>query len=283
MTGILGFAIAAISIVFFYFFVVRVVDRAGQPDLSDTSKPYMQVGEETIYIQDLTTELDAHPQRTDPQVRAMLIDKLINDSVTLQKAAEEKIIELTPNVFNAINKDYSQRIELVSYVQQVKNADPTVITGSVIAVWFYNNDYVGPGGLEASKQIAFEKISAVRKRVVLGELTMLDAGRVLAEDTSLSEIDLAWQNNAYFSFSARADDKITIDPAFDQMIRSLEPGEVSSVYLAKNQDIDPSKRVDALYYVAKVTSKTAHPASARFKSYDEWLLFVKDAYDVTYY
>lgn len=271
-------------LVFGYFFTKNITNKTSK-NLSSSSHGgnssiIAKVGEENIYQTDLDYELERHPQKDEPGIKKKLLDKLVLDSVILQGGAADGVITLDSSIFNSQEKNYVKRVNSVEQIKKKINDMNSSIKGTVISIWFRNNDYIGPQGLEKSKQIAFEKISSLRQQIVDKKITIDEAGQIITDDTSLAEIDRAWTNNALFHFSASPTKRITMSKEFDDKIRALNPGEVTEVYLVTNVDKDPAKRYEALYYVAQVTEKNT---TTKALDYNSWLNQKKQTYAVTMY
>ncbi len=81
------------------------------------------VGAEKIYGGDLEYEYRQYPDlrgKTDP---AVMLDKLINDSIILQAGAKEGKITLDAYIFNNPEKDYSRRLQKVDSVRTSFGSD----------------------------------------------------------------------------------------------------------------------------------------------------------------
>jgi len=238
-----------------------------------------KVGAENLYQKDLDYELSLHPQKDDPQTSETILQKMITDSIVLQGGAADNLITIDSTIFNSPTKDYGKRIEAVTTVKEGVLAKAEHTKGTVISIWFRNNDYIGPLGLEKSKQVAYGKISALQNQIASGKITIDQAGEMIIKDATLAQIDKAWTNNAIFHFDATGTDRISFSSQFDTILRDLKPGEVSEVYLARNVDVDPNKRYEALYYVGQVLSKTN---SGNLSNFDTWLSQKRKLYEVTH-
>ncbi len=252
----------------------------GINQLSESTSVLAKVGEENIYVRDLEHELESHPQKNDAGIKQKLMDKLILDSQIIQGGGADGIVALDSTIFNSPDKDYRKRIKQIEQIEAKVKSKSETIKGSIISIWFRNNDYIGPEGLERSKQIAFEKISALRTQIADKKITIEQAGDMIAADISLARIDPAFRNNAIFHFSEGPNEKISFSREFDTMLRSLDNGEVTEVFLAKNADVDTSKQYDAVYYVGQVKEKTPAPDSG---DYNSWLSKQKNTYAVKIY
>lgn len=236
----------------------------------------MKVGAEEIYQADYNYERSLLPGADTAETKEQILNKIRDDSVILQQGQKEGLIELNASIFNSPGKDYTKRVEAIENIRTQVESKSSAVKGSVISIWFRNNDYIGPKGLEGSKKIAYDKISALQKKIAAEQLTMLEAGKAIAADTSLAQVDTAYRNNAYYEFDATANQPISISPEFDTILRSQEVGAVTDVFLAKNKDVDPEKQYEALYYVGLVTEKNQSPSL----DFDTWLGQARSAFPV---
>ncbi len=274
-----GFVLLNILIIGFY--LIKNSSTKKLPTSSQNPSGLLaKVGEENIYLQDVDHELENHPQKDLPGIRNKLLDKIITDSIILQGGAADGIISLDSSFFNSPEKNYAERINNVEKVKNKIESMSVNIKGSVISIWFHNNGYIGPLGLEKGKEIAYEKLSNLRNQIVDKKITIQEAGEDIKKDTSLYQIDRAWTSNAILDFSATADQKITFVKEFDEIIRNLAVNEVSEVYLADDVGPDGKKLYEALYLVAQVTEKNNTPGVT---NYDSWLQNKKNTYGVQKY
>lgn len=241
------------------------------PDLSATSsksnstKPassqILRVGEESIFQGDLDYELANYPSTPGSDSQAIIRKKLINDSITLQAAAAEKWVTLTDSIYNSPTKDYPQRLQAIANIRNKVDQLSTNVEGAVISVWFMNVS-PGPIGYEAGKQLAYQKISSVYTQAKEGKLTLKQVGEQLAADTELAQVDPSYKVNAYIDFKSNINQEITFDPQFDQLLRSLNPGQLTDIYLAqdhpKNDESLPKQ--DAVYMFGGLTGKSSGTA-----------------------
>lgn len=219
--------------------------RAPQPGI------LAKVGTEYIYEADLNYEASYYPYEITDDVQEEIIQKMILDSVVLQAAAKEKLIELDGSIFNTTTKDYSKRVETVKQVRDRINERSVSLEGSYLTIWFHNGE-PGPVGYERGKEIARQKISALQQQVANGNLTMEQAGAQLRADTSLRQVDPSYDSNAYLAFAVQGNDSITIDPKVDTEIRKLKEGQVSQVLTLSDANAG-DRPIEAAYVVAQVS------------------------------
>lgn len=242
-----------------------------------------RVGNENIYQKDLDFELSVHPQKNEPKIRQVILNKMVTDSTILQGGEEDRDIVLDASIFNSSTKDYAKRIQAVTSVENSVNTKPDAIEGYVVSIWFRNNGYIGPLGLEKSKQTAYNKIKVLHDAVVANKMTIQQAGDIVIHDTSLKTIDLAYQNNAIFSFTSLRGNKkaITLNKDFDIALWSLEEGKATDIYLTDGIDDETGERYPALYYFGQVIKRSVVGNSD--VPFDGWLVGKRKIYAVTYY
>lgn len=236
------------------------------------------VGEEYLYSEDLNTELSYTRGTVTSSKEDDILEKMIRDSVILQAAEEEGVIQLDESIFNARDKDYAKRTQTVRKIEDAINVQTVAIEGEVVTIWF-NNVVPGPAGYEAGKQIAFEKISALHEQVQSGRLTMEQAGERIRQDEEIAQADPSWKANTYHAFSAQSDDRITADPTVSEQIHSLGEGDVSEVFTGQGQDAKTGEMIPSFYSFAQVSEKQTDSVGG----FDEWLSDKLTDYETTIY
>jgi hypothetical protein len=244
----------------------------------DPEKIIAQVGNETIYQKDLDQELASYPMPDQETARKVLLAKIVKDSVILQAAHAEGWIKLDESVFNSLKKDYMERTKLVNEVMKIFENRQASVKGNIISIWF-NNIYPGPAGYVRGKEIAMEKITSLHARVKNKTITTHEAAQEIIRDRSLEQVDASYASNAILSFNAGPKETISFDPGFDDLIRNLSVGDVSDVYLAKDEDGRGGGMIDAVYMFAQITEKEENGLRQEF---DEWYTRKERAYAVTY-
>jgi hypothetical protein len=251
---------------------------------SSTSAPkdtdvLLKVGKETLYYRDLSTELASYPD-IDGNAKGIITQKLIDDSVILQGAEDEGMVDLDPRVFNTNDKDYARRIALVHEIKTNLNKNSISTKGYVVSIWFRNNGYVGPRGLAGSKELARKKLEAIRQEVVSGRMSIQKAGDVIKNDSSLKELDIAYKNNAIFPFTTYkgGTQRITLNSDLDESLSSLTTGGVSPLYIGIAKDPHTEEIYEALYMFGQVTEKDS--STREYQSFEDWLQVKKQIYEV---
>jgi hypothetical protein len=239
----------------------------------------MMVGEEILYQEDLDRFLNVLPPGI-PDREKYARQNMIEESIGLQAGAKAGVITLGNTFYNARNKDYDQRSQRYVAVQEGIRQRIARISGSVVALWFFNNNQAGSAGYEGGKRIAQQKMATLQSKVAKRELTMEHAAAEIKQDTSLEQLDVVWQQNAIFTFeNVGPDEPITFDETFNNVIRTLPVGGVTNLALL-SVDSNGTKR-EALYAFAQVSSKKE--GSIAEGSFEEWLSVQKKNYDVIEY
>jgi hypothetical protein len=260
--------------------IFRLNPQASTENNNPTDTVILSVGKEKIYQKDYDTELMYYPDKNNPAVRKMLLDKLVTESIILQAGKKEGIIPLDATVFNNPNKDYLKRIKFVEQVKRGIDQEADTIEGTIVSIWFYNNDWTGPVGYDEAKKIVLEKISALYNQVKTKKITIDQAGEIIKNDTSLASIDKAYQNNAIAHFSVHPDEPISLSQEYDQKLRKLQSGELSEIYLASIKEDETKKIRDAVYLFGMVTKRKANPT---IRNFDSWYAKNKISYEIIYY
>lgn len=242
------------------------------------NKEVAKVGQEIIYQSDLDTELTAQPSSFDPNIKALMLQKIASDSVILQGAREIALVKLDESVFNSKNKDYAKRIKLVKEAKEKVENEADNIEGTVISVWFLNGP-VGPLGYDKSKQIALEKITKIYADVKAKKITIQQAGEAIKNDSSLEQIDKAYKTNASFTFKINHEEPVTRDEDFNSAILNLKEGQLTNVLVGNSVDQSGSP-IQSHYHFAQLIKRNVNE---KFTSFENWLEKVRKAYAVTYY
>ncbi|MBW7954095.1 hypothetical protein H3C67_04900 [Candidatus Dojkabacteria bacterium] len=230
--------------------------------------PILTVGAETLYGRDLNyymflLQFDKYTSSkplTDADVDKGL-SELIYYSLILQKAQELDLVTLDSSFYNSNTKDFTKRNEIVSQmIPLVSERFVDRAEGEVIAIWFQNN-FV-PVSPESGREIAKRKIDELYSRLTSGELTMQDAGKLIAEDQEIIEkVDPAAVGNAYESFVTEKDGiPVFVLDYLNDAVFSLGEGQFSTVLtltLPEDEELygDLSGQ-DLAYLIIKVNKRT---------------------------
>jgi len=240
------------------------------------------VGEETLYGCDLNVIFVLHdfehyitteaigPQ--DANLNAIL-DELITQSGLLQKSKELGYIQLDETFFDNPDKDQLKRLEQVSFARE-KIGDLFVKTVDFEAIVIYFHNQRTPDiPLEQAQQAAKAKMDILYERLQRGEITMQQAGEEIAADdiigdttgVSLDDLDPIYGENAYIKIVGHQfDQQIFVDPTYDEELKSLGEGQMSTVRLFKDYEFeedaiaaqllqeDTTKLIDSGYIIFKL-------------------------------
>ena len=223
-----------------------------------TDKAVAKVGQETIYQSDLDKELAAYPNVPDAQ--KIVLDKMIDDSITLQAGQKDNLIKLNSDIYNNSNKNYTARIDAVQKVQEDIAKEESKIKGTVVAIWFYNTRPASIG-LEQGRALAQQKITTLWQQVKNGTLTKEEAGKRIQDDTTLAQVDSQYKSNAIYTFDTAKGEKITFDENANNILENLKQGEVSDVILANDKG-ENGTSYPALYLFGKVTDNTLNSSDS---------------------
>lgn len=239
----------------------------------------LKVGQENIYQKDFDYELKQLPkteQKTD--IASLAINqKLVNDSISIQQAVLDKFITVDNSVYNSNTKNYTSRIQTVNLIQKIVNSKADRLEGSVITIWF-NNSIVPKMGILKAKDLTKSKIDNIQSAVKNKTLTVQEAVDKVKKDTSLQEIDAAYQPNSSLSFNAVYGDKITIDKDYDTSLWTLKQGEVGDVIALKSTYKNPTSTEEILYAFAIISKRTT---TGQKNDYDSWLKENSTKYEIT--
>ncbi len=263
--------IFSICLIFISFFLWRSIN---------SQKTIIVVGKENIYQQDLDYAYSRFPkspnisEEKQQAIKEKIKTNLIDQSITLQAGEAQGLVELNPNIFNSTRKDYQERYEAVKKIKQQIEQQSIAYEGSYIAVWFVN-DIVGELGYTKSKQIAYQTIKPIYDQVKSGQITMKQAGELIASDESLQKIDPNYKGHAYYEFEASVNKTITFNASFNKIIKQTPAGEITPLYLAKDNTQNLGY-VDAVYIFAQVNKNQI----TKIANYDEWLTTQKSNYAI---
>ena len=272
---VVGFLlIVALGLVFYLF-------RDRLPFKSHPSGVIATVGKENIYQSDYDYELNGYPNKSEKDLKQKLLKKIAQDSAILQGGQDDGLVKLDSTTFNDPKKDYQKRLLQVADIQIQEQSRSNHIDGGVVSVFFINNldNKPGPLGYEGSKKLALDKISAVYNKVKNHEISVLQAGETIRNDTSLAQIDYSYKVNAYFPFSSNPGQQITLIKELDQALFKLRAGETSDIFIGKVKD-NTGKDVEGVYMFGSVVNKTPN---AKVDSLDKWIEQVTKKYALNTY
>jgi len=288
---IVGIAICAI----FLFNYLKKINRNNQgqgieevvdPEIQsalDNDQIALKVGEEYIYRTTFDEMLIKLPpsamvsEDTPENKKMRLSEKIIKNSITLQQAKKEELMQLDSNFYNSKSIDYAKRVGVVNTVIKDLNDSSYDIEGSIIAIWFANVK-VGKLGLVEGKKLAYETIKPLYDSIKAGEMTMEEAAEIIKANEKLFNIDPVYQGNAHHIFKQRKGERITFSLDFDNEIRSLDVGKMTGLNLIKDS-VDDEGYIEAVYMFAKVDKKK----DTKYVDYNDWFEQNKNNYEVTRY
>jgi len=257
----------------------NVVDPTIQADL-DNNLIAMKIGEEYIYRTTFDEMLAKLPppamvsDNTPEKNKMRLSEKIIKNSITLQQAKKEGLIQLDGSFYNSKSIDYDKRVDSINTIIKDLNDSSYDIEGSLIAIWFANMK-VGKLGLVEGKKLAYETIKPLYDSVKAGQMTMEEVAEAIKSNTELANIDPVYQGNAHHIFKQRKGEGISFSSDFDNEIRSLNAGEMTELNLIKD-DVDDEGFIEAVYMFAKVDKKK----DTKFIDYNNWFEQNKNNYEV---
>ncbi len=239
----------------------------------------VKVGSETLYQEDYDYELSLHPQKNDPDIKRVLLNKLITDSIILQSGQAQGLIKLDRSIFNSKKKDYVKRIASVKMVRDSVSTKTNGLEGKVVAIWF-RNDRIGALGLEEGKKLAYDTLTELHNLVKNGAISIEEAGRRIQQNGELAQIDESYDVNAIYSFSAYPGKPITLSTEVDDALWKLPEGGTTDIYLADNKDSLTGETYEAYYLFGQVQKRNEEASGMPF---DQWLVDKRENYEITYY
>jgi hypothetical protein len=226
------------------------------------------VGKEYLFESDLNYYAFLNSVDVDELDRNDAIDDLINQSILLQTAELEGWIVLSTDAFNNPFKDFEKMGNLL--IEAADDFESGYREGTyveVINVWFYNvfpGTYAEEYGLEAAQQLAYEKIQEAYNLVVNQGKSMSEASDILIADTELGELNESYETTTYFETiypyeinsidDLRDDSEFGMDGLFE-FLQNAQMGDVSQIYLEKDNPGGDSPVIDAYYSFCKLNDK----------------------------
>ncbi len=258
--------------VFAVLVIIVIIVIAIRSSGGTSAKVIMKVGEERIFQRDLNLAY-AYVEDKNEEAIQQTLDHLAKDSIILQAAQAEGIISLDDDVFDAFNKDYVKRYDLLEQVRTEVEARSDHVRGKAVTVWFMNEVPAKPG-YEEGRRIAEEKITTLHEQVVAGDMTMTDAAENIRNDTSLVELDINYDGNALFIIEGnRQGGALTGFPAINELMWTLPIGEVSDIITVKNNQGE-----DIFFAFAQVDERNLSPQ--QIGTFNEWYNLHKENYEI---
>lgn len=249
------------------------------------NKVILEVGAEKIYAADYAFEKAQKPDLIDTDEEAYIYNKLIQDSILLQETSKTDGFELDRTIFNSPTKNYSTRLKRIKEAQDKLMKSSVALEGTIIAIWFFNNDMSGPEGYEKSKQITYDKIVELREQVAAKNISVQDAGEYIKQDETLAVIDPAYKSNAIYNFSAISTDNIVYDPEFNSLLTTMPVGEVSQVYTLKTPTgvRNEGPVTEALHAFAVIHNKQQNQRPTESDDLESYIQTHRDSYQIVKY
>lgn len=214
--------------------------------------PIMKVADETLFGCDLNAifvisdiETYISPQPLPPQSSKLnaALDMLITDSALLQEAGKQGDVYLTADFYNNPQKDTVKRYEQLRIIKPLfEGKYEKTVDFEAIAIYFHNQEEPAIG-TQVAREAAQTKMNALYERLKSGEITMEEAGNEIKADkiigdtsgVSLSQMDPVFRENAYFNVKKhKFFSRIFRDPVYDDELRSLGEGQMSTVRVCKD-------------------------------------------------
>ncbi len=244
-----------------------------------------KVGDEYIYQQDLEAEV-AHQQTgqvLSAESRQNLLGKLVYDSTILQGAAADSLVSLNNTIFNNAQKDYLQRVKTVEEVKRHFATKLTGLHGIVVYIWFDQQN--SPLTEEQRKEVARKTLQTLRDEVVTNKITIAQAAEKLKQDMTLAQVTKDHKNSTSMEFHVLPEEKITFFTPFDTLLKSLKPGEVTEIFLAKDTDysgnsVKEKTGRDVAYLFGQVTDVITE---GNIIDFSHWYEKKLTSYEITYY
>lgn len=238
-----------------------------------------QVGEDTIFQSDINQYRPSAPNVENAE--GHMIAGLTRQSAIIQGALAAEWIEPEDAKLNTPNRSLSNRTQLTERIEAQFNEQRTRVEGSTIGIYFLN-EFPGPIGYQEGRRLADQKIRAIYSRLRSGEITMQQAGEIIANDTQLEQVDSSYKTNAYSTFSIGVGQKVTHDPDANDRILSLSEGELSPIITAKSIDlssidfssedhyqaIEELEPIDALFIIAQVDKRVV---GLNYATFEDWV------------
>lgn len=246
---------------------------------SNPLRVVMKVGDEKIYQKDLYLIMQNNKSPDVKKAENQAKDFLIKQSIFLQEGEKKGFITLNSEVYNSPKKNFAKRAGMVKQVEEKFESQSETVKGSIVSIWFYNSDYA-PLGYEKAKKLAYEKISALHKKVVSRQMTIKEVGEAIKNDSSLEQLDKIYKGNAINNFEANDKKGISWDKRLSEKVWNLKVGEVSEIVATVGLSQKENKEKEIAYMFGQIESRTN--SSKKFNK-NAWLLNNKNSYNIIEY
>jgi len=276
--------------VFSLYFVFIKAKKESPPKKSSLSSPTltppslekqltMRIGNDSFSQEDLEYLASIYqPNKNLSELtvdeKEYLEDLALERSLVIQEAQKREVVSVDETLF-APNKDWNDYNRTYEEAKQAIIAQEEQITVAGIFIYFYNQ-FPPEMGVERAKELARKKMEELRERLIKGEISLKQAGEIIANDTSLAEIDPIYDANAYSEFNKRNKTRQIVGGITSQdnnLLWSLDVGDYSPIILGfeSGNEVAPN---EAYWAIFQVTSKTGSG-----KPYLEWLKEAKKEYE----
>ncbi len=244
---------------------------------SQQSEPtvVVQVGSKNIYESDVERLMFTYPRNDDTdatELRALATDRLVEDSIILQAAQDQGLIDYSDEDLQTLHTFAEPRQKVIGEIKQKVIESTERIEGEIVSIWFYNNYMAGPLGYEGSKERAREIIESYHSAVVDGSQSIEEVGDAIRANEELAELDAAYKENASWDFSINPGERASKIPELDEELWALEEGAPSDIYTFEAGH----ENVPVAYFFGVV--KERH--DGLYNNYDTWLQEQKEKYAV---
>jgi len=239
------------------------------PGASEVEK-VARVGDEYLFITDLEYYANLRLMTLEEIDRSNVIEELIDESIMLQSGEQEGWIELDLEVFNNPFKNFDKRRSLMVEVEDKFNyykRDQLIIEQVAVFVWNVEmGELARTEGMDVARSFAKEKIDNVYRLVTEEGKTMKEAGEILANDTSLLQLDENYKGNAYGEILLSEErDLVPEESDLGSFLSTAKEGDISSVYLERIKT-DTGEEIDVRYVFYKLKSK-----QTGFEDVSDWI------------
>lgn len=268
-----------ILVIFLGFFMIRSVSNNSTKDSQNNNITFATVGDKPVYKDYLEKELAFYPGTKSAEIKRDLEEKIIDDQVTLLAGKKEGLITDFPDSPTLSNEQYIERSKQVTEIKNKIHARVGgTITVEVVSIWF-ENQMPASIGYEQAKTIAYTKISRLYERVKNKQISIREAGQLIATDTELEKQDRAYRENAYTKMTAKRNEEMTFWPEFDAMLWDLPVGGITTIYTGTDQNWQKTAVIPILYTFGQVVEKKADNNE---KDFTQWLADKKKEFTVQY-
>lgn len=218
-----------------------------------------KVGEEILYGSDFNYMFDNYTtyiyrpadkgvvSKENPEDVKNVLDYLTHQSMVLQVARTQKLIELNDKIYNNPNKDWSLRVQTYANAIRLLESKEEKVTISMISAWYYNTK-PPKGDVEAARLLAKSKIEKVHADIKSGKITFEQGGKLLASDVVFADLDFNYKRNNYVIIRNRPVSSVFTFEPMNEVMRKLNPGQVSEIIEINAKELDPKAQLDERFF-----------------------------------